>query len=212
MNLRSLLIVATPYLDALSIWWCVIHMTSSHQTPSHQPQRSMKYYRGLLCASFSCATWLLHTIWLFYTCDATPSYVWHDSFICVTWLVRMCDVTPSHVWHVSFISATEYQQDVSHGCCMPFSYVCHVLFIPYDSFIFVTWLLHTCNMTPSYVWHGSLYVWHDWFISAAECRRDVSHGCCMPFAYVWHVFFISNDSFICVTWLLHMCNMTPSYV
>jgi len=27
----------------------------------------------------------------------------------------------------------------------------------------------------------------------------------MPHAYVWH------DSFICVTWLIHMCDMTHSY-
>ena len=30
-----------------------------------------------------------------HVCDATHSYVWHDSFICVTSLIDMCDVTTS---------------------------------------------------------------------------------------------------------------------
>jgi len=28
----------------------------------------------------------------------SPSFVWHDSFICVTWLIHMCDMTHSYVW------------------------------------------------------------------------------------------------------------------
>jgi len=36
----------------------------------------------------------------------THSYVWHDSFICVTWLIHMCDVTHSYVWHDSFTYVT----------------------------------------------------------------------------------------------------------
>ena len=35
----------------------------------------------------------------------------------------------------------------------------------HDSFICVTWLIHMCDMTHSYVWHDSfIYVWHDSFI------------------------------------------------
>ena len=37
------------------------------------------------------------------SCDMTHSYVWHDSFICVTWLIHLCDMTHSYVWHGSFI-------------------------------------------------------------------------------------------------------------
>jgi len=36
-----------------------------------------------------------------------------------------------------------------HTCDMTLSYMWH------DSFIHVTWLLHTCDMTPSYMWHDS---------------------------------------------------------
>ena len=78
----------------------------------------------------------------------THSYVWHDSFICVTWLIHMCDMTHSYVWHDSF---------------MTHSYVWH------DSFICVTWLIHMCDMTHSWLIRMCdikmtySYVWHDSF-------------------------------------------------
>ena len=70
-----------------------------------------------------------------------------------------------------------------HMCDMTQSYVWH------DSFICVTWLLHMCDMTQSYVWHGS-FIRVTWLIHT----WDMTHS------YVWH------DSFICVTWLLYMCD------
>ena len=65
----------------------------------------------------------------------------------------------------------------------------------HDSFICVTWLIHMCDITHSYVWHDS-FICVTWLI----------HMCDITHAYVWH------DSFICVTWLIHMCDMTHSYV
>jgi len=47
----------------------------------------------------------------------THSYVWHDSFICVTWLIHMCDMTHSYVWHDSFICVTWF----IHRWCAPTS-------------------------------------------------------------------------------------------
>ena len=47
-------------------------------------------------------------------CDMTHSYVWHDSFICVTWLIHMCDMTHSYVCHDSFIFVCfENESDVT---------------------------------------------------------------------------------------------------
>jgi len=77
---------------------------------------------------------------LIHMCDMTHSYVWHDSFTCVTWLIHMCDMTRTwalrgqgRCWgacrHASFI------RDMTH------SYVWH------DSFICVTWLIHMSGMT-----------------------------------------------------------------
>jgi len=29
-------------------------------------------------------------MWLMHACDMTHSYMWHDSFTCVTWLIHVC--------------------------------------------------------------------------------------------------------------------------
>ena len=80
----------------------------------------------------------------------------------------------------------------------------------HDSFISVTWLIHMCDMTHSYVCHDSficvtwlihIYVWHDSII----CVTWLIHMSDMTHSYVWH------DSFICVTWLNHMRDMTRSW-
>ena len=59
----------------------------------------------------------------------------------------------------------------------------------------VTWLIHMCDMTHSYVWHDS-FICVTWLI----------HMCDMTHPYVWH------DSFICVTYLIHMCATTRSQI
>jgi len=45
--------------------------------------------------SFICVTWLIHI------CDMTHSYVQQDLFVCVTWLIHIFDMTHSYVWHDS---------------------------------------------------------------------------------------------------------------
>jgi len=72
-------------------------------------------------------------------------------------------------------------------------------------FVCVTWLIHMCDMTHSYVWHDS-------FI----CVTWPTHMCDMTHSYVW------NDSLICMTrlwlalticadlWHIHKRSMTHS--
>jgi len=92
-----------------------------------------------------CLTLLIHLS------DITHSYVWHDSFICMTRLI--------HVWHHSIIRKVRLTDmiDITLSCVwlihmydMTHSHVQH------DSSVCVTWLIHMCNMTHFYVWHGSL--------------------------------------------------------
>jgi len=69
----------------------------------------------------------------------------------------------------------------------------------------VTWLIHMCDMTHSHVW-----------IVSFMCEISLiqfSCGKCVnltvppsPLEPVWHY------SFMCVTRLIHMCDMTPSFV
>jgi len=54
-------------------------------------------------------------------CDMTHSYVWHDSFICVTWLIHIWDMTYSYTWHDSFIYVTWLilsRDKTWHSCCV----------------------------------------------------------------------------------------------
>jgi len=83
-----------------------------------------------------------------------------------------------------------------HVCDMTHSYMWH------DTFVYVAWLIHVCDMTHLYVWHTS-FTRVTWRI----------HMCDMTHSYVWH------DSFICVTRLSHtndetrpLCDMTHSHV
>jgi len=127
----------------------------------------------------------------------THSSVWHDP----------CDITHSHVSRYRFFS---------------------VLHAP---FICVTWLIDVvccdaswiqvtslCSNAHSYVWHDSiLSVWNDVSIRRVlmlRGYRSLLFLCSIFIFYVKHDTFVSvlYVSFICVTWLIHPCDMTQSYV
>jgi len=113
-------------------------------------------------------------------CDMTHSYVWHDSFICVTYLIHMCDISHSYVWHDSFICVTW----LMHMCDMTHAYVWH------DLFVGISWLMKMRDMTRSYVRYDS-FICMTWLIHT----RDMTHS------QAWH------DSFMCVTCLIHICDI-----
>ena len=62
-----------------------------------------------------------------------------------------------------------------------------------DSFIRETWLIHTCNMAQSCVWHDFVIcvIWH---LMCASILCDAYEICVMHMKYE--------------TWLIHMCDMT----
>jgi len=64
-----------------------------------------------------------------------------------------------------------------------------------DSFIYVTWLIHTNDMTHAHECHDSFIrvIW-------------LHFNCDMTPSYVWH------DTFVPVTWLMHTCGVTHLYV
>ena len=100
--------------------------------------------------SFICVPRLIYTcvyVWhdLFkrlQTCDMIYMNVWHDSFVLVTWLIHMCDMTHQYD---SFICAT------GHGVFIRVRrpIACAIR------------LMHTFDMTHSYVYMTHSYVWHD---------------------------------------------------
>jgi len=83
-------------------------------------------------------------------CAMGHSYVWRDSFICVTWLIRRCDVTHSYVWRDSFLCVT-WLICVSgttrpHAWQDSFTCVTHLAF--------VTWLINMRDITHPHLWRN----------------------------------------------------------
>jgi len=90
-------------------------------------------------------------------------------------------------------------------------YICmyiHVL-AWHDSFVSVTWLIHVCDMTSSCTWHDSFIY------------MQVSINLSFPRSVHWIILFGFSLSFydlkiwytyIRVTWLIYMCDMTHLYV
>jgi len=131
-------------------------MSIHHATKCVYESQNM-YLSQELCLS-------VHRIWL-------STYVWYDSFICMTWFIHVCNMTRLYVWHASFICVTW----LVHMCNMTHSYVRH------DSFTCVTWLLHVRDMTPQYERPVSLicvtwlmHVWCDTFICVVCVMCDMS--------------------------------------
>jgi len=116
-------------------------------------------------------------------CDMTHSYVWHDSFICVTWLIHMCDMTQSYVWTDLSICVTWLIQT----CGMTYLYVWHVW---YHWLICVTWLNLRFDMTHPYAG-----------LNASCDMASLVNMCDVTSPNVWH------DVFTCVARLIRMCDM-----
>jgi len=136
---------------------------------------------------FMCATRFIHM------CDMTHSYVWHDSITFVTWLI--------HTWHTHAHEHTVCVRVVHENprvptyfymCDMTHSYVCHDSFFMCGLFTCVTWLIH--------IWHALAHAHAQYVYMWRELKSSEL------FSYVWH------DSFICVTRLIHLCDMTRSHM
>ena len=88
--------------------------------------------------------------------------------VCVKWRIHTCDITPSYVWHDSLTRSYARLVYMHHMICL---YVRHASFIlvtrlihtsdvthsyaPLVLFIWVTWLIHMCDTTHAYEWHDS---------------------------------------------------------
>jgi len=110
----------------------------------------------------------------------------------------MLVMTHSYMWRELFMSHRDLPIDAFSVVDWDLRKFCSSGCVWHDSFIRVTWLMHMCDLTHSYVWHESFICMtrpNDW-----DLREFCSSGC------VWH------DSFIRVTWLIHMCDMTQSYL
>jgi len=157
-----------------------------------------------------------------FVCDMISLYLWYDAFVCDTWRTCVCDMThPCVVWliHVSFVCGT-----------------CRILIVGCDACVRGTWGFRTWDVTHSYVGRDS-YVWYGafvcvtWRIHMCDTTRTwmshVTHAvrmCDMTHSYVWHNSHVNESRHtyrrftshirisICVICLIHMHGTTHSSV
>ena len=145
-------------------------------------------------------------------------YVHYDSFMCVTWLSHMCDMTHLYVSHDSFLRVIYHIQSTNAALDMSVS----ELYVIHNSFMCATWLIHTCDMTNPCVWHDS-FIHVTYHIQSTNAALDMSVS-----ELYWRAIEkeslanglnlrcprrplgndVSHNSFIHVTWLTHICDMT----
>jgi len=139
-------------------------------------------------------------------CDTIHSYVWHDSFLCVTWLIHMCDMTSIYVWHVSFMCC--YKQLPHAFICITYevSHICHTYDMSHMCHTYEVSHIWSVTQIHTYVTHMS----HMWYVTHMSHKfthmRDMSH------LYVWRNLFLCGmsymkchtDSHICHTYVTHV--------
>jgi len=149
------------------------------------------------------------------------SSIWHDSsiYVCTRWHLLHMSNTHSNVWHVSFIHVTSRNiPDMSHSlmCAATwFMYVTwlihlsvhQVTFAPNanDSLIYVTYLVHTCNVTHrtcdtshAYICAATWFMYVTWLI----------HICVQQMTFAQNTNGPLLNAFMCVVLHMHTCDMT----
>jgi len=167
--------------------------------------RSHVWYDSFIRVTFS----FIRMPWHIHACVTdlfSPILLWEapkkDLFIVVmthsfVWRIYLCDMTHSYVWHDSFIRV--WRTRSVRICVDSFIYVTH-LYVWHDSNMCMTWLIHTCDMTHSYVFDWPiLSVPSVWGAKEVNAHVDQDSFICVAHSYVWH------DSNIYITWLIHTC-------
>jgi len=86
------------------------------------------------------------------------------------------------------------------------------LYVCRDSFICVTWLIHMCAMTLSYMFHDC-FIHVPWLIHTCALSHEWISECIITHLHVRHTHsYMFHDSFIHVPWLIHMCALSHEWI
>jgi len=109
----------------------------------------------------------------------------------------------SHYWVMSHESCN-ITLLTSHAIVWRDAFLC----VPGLLYSGVTWLFCMCDTTHL---HDS-FIRVTWLVPICDPICDVTESCTPMFRCDMTQLYVWNDSFICVTWLIHMCDMTHSCV
>ena len=133
------------------------------------PFVAMLWHRHMIDCLY--LTWLIHCIYItpLIQCICTTRFI---HCICITPLIRRLIHTVASLQECCGSIHTVASLQRTHIDCI------HRIWL----IICVTWRIHMCDMTHSYVGHGSLCVWQD----ASICVTRLIHTCTMTHSHVRH--------------------------
>jgi len=170
-------------LDLQHFWWCIIG-----QFP-YVLRCSLIWVSSFVYMRHAAHHWCV-------SCHVPRWYLSIHLYICVMPLV-FCHVTRGYVSRHPLICVTSLV-DV----CQVTSFLSGPKLM-HDSFICVPWLIHLCDMP----W--LIHICDNTICTILEMTRST---CDMTASTCDLTQSLVHDSFICVTWLLHMCDVTHSNV
>jgi len=173
-------------------------------------------------------------------CDLTDSYVRRDlhtfdmnhcsndtrdmsnvyiKMTIVKSLTHMCDMTDSYErqdFNTSYMSwSSKHMRDVSNSYITmtnSMTFIMKYLHVWHDSFVYVAWLIDTCDMTHS-------YVWYDFCVSIPQIihmcdmkkeKRVMSHIRMSHVARIkescYTLLYLRHESFMCAIWCIRRCD------
>jgi len=128
-------------------------------------------------------------------CDMTHPYVWHDLFICVKWLILNAHIGCLH----GFITRWFIQKSIIFLTTrVDYSYVRHSSSTRAGRLNYMRCLTHSHVWYDSSIKHTSGWWWWTHYT--------------LIYLMMHYLIDVTHDSFICVTWLIHVCDMTHPYV
>jgi len=181
----------------------------------HSSARQLRLIHTRDLTFFICMSWLIYMcirvswpIHMSYSYSYVIRVSWLIYIIRVPWLIHM--ILQAKCWLQRHGSAGQLRHVTNEH--RPYNRL-----LPSKLVAGVTWLICTCGVTYSYVWHDSfMCAGHEWALPPQNTSQvwDDSFVCVIWFILLRDVahLYVWRDSFIGVMWLIHLCDVTRSCV